>query len=57
MPVLVNRLKESGLVVCSYGDDNRDDTKLLIQEHNGIDAFLFKGYFQTSSLQEFKLVE
>lgn len=49
MPVLVKRIKESGLIVCTYGDENGIDESILIQERNGIDAFLYKNVIKNRS--------
>ena len=49
MPVLVKRIKESGLVVCTYGAENGMDEMVKIQERNGVNAFLYDNVFKNES--------
>ncbi|KAF9578953.1 phosphate system positive regulatory protein pho81, partial [Lunasporangiospora selenospora] len=41
VPTLINNIKESGLVLLSFGMSNKDPALVQIQKNHGVDAFMF----------------
>jgi CDK inhibitor PHO81 len=41
MPALIKTIKESGLILASFGDANGDFKSVKKQEENGVDATIY----------------
>ncbi|KAI8840518.1 hypothetical protein BC829DRAFT_446957 [Chytridium lagenaria] len=49
VPALVNTIKESGLILATFGEANEDAKNVHIQETAGVDAILAHGVFRYNS--------
>ncbi|KAI8896637.1 hypothetical protein BC833DRAFT_596827 [Globomyces pollinis-pini] len=46
MPVLIQTIKESGLILGTFGNKNKDQENISMQEQNGVDAVIVDGIFK-----------